>query len=564
MAGDALGLADLVAAMPDAAAVLDRHGRIIVSNTAWAEVDPAVGPLFGDLANRAAIVVRGSAVVGEHRFFEVVATGIGESGDYLLAGCREMNSSANQLVSEARFDRDGVTGMASRDLLVELLRHALMMSERHHYRPAVVAISVDVLEGPGREAAQPSVDVIVSIASRLKSSLRPGDVVARGGDDRFVVLLPDVDNEYAAELIARRLVSEMAHPVRLRDGDVDVELLTGLVVADATTSAESMVGSAEAALDRARSARSDRFAAVGDNVVGDSAVGATTAAAAASPAPFASAASTTSTPGERHIDLADLRQEELVSYFQPIFDNQRGVVVAGEALMRWRHPHYGVLSAGEFLGLAVNSGLVSTLTDQALVCSAETWVDIRDQLGDSVPRLFVNLSPNQLLSRVAVERLFHLLVATALPAEEVVVEVTEEAMSTQFNEMLAVLNELRSHGLRIALDDFGSGYSSLGRLRHLPVDVIKVDQSMVRGLEADRRARRLLGSIATMAADLELECIVEGVETPGEAGIVEDLGFRYVQGYHFARPCPSWEFVKLVDPTRSDAGDQISVASPTR
>lgn len=128
MAGDALGLADLVAAMPDAAAVLDRHGRIIVSNTAWAEVDPAVGPLFGDLAKRAAIVVRGSAVVGEHRFFEVVATGIGESGDYLLAGCREMNSSANQLVSEARFDRDEVTGMASRDLLVELLRHALMMS----------------------------------------------------------------------------------------------------------------------------------------------------------------------------------------------------------------------------------------------------------------------------------------------------------------------------------------------------------------------------------------------------------------------------------------------------
>mgnify|MGYP003560123889 CR=1 FL=1 len=137
-------------------------------------------------------------------------------------------------------------------------------------------------------------------------------------------------------------------------------------------------------------------------------------------------------------------------------------------------------------------------------------------------------------------------------------------MSTQFNEMLAVLNELRGHGLRIALDDFGSGYSSLGRLRHLPVDVIKVDQSMVRGLEADTRARRLLGSIATMATDLELECIVEAVETAGEAAIIEDLGFRYVQGYHFARPCPSWEFVKIVDPTSGVTVDEMSVASPTR
>lgn len=556
MAADALGLADLVAAMPDASAVLDQQGRVVVHNAAWADVDPAIGHLFGDGASGAAVVVRGSDILGEHRFFEVVARPIGGSGDFVLANCREVTQSGVVPIGEATHGRDELTGMASRGLLVELLRHALMMAERHHYRPAVVAVGVELLEGATRSSEPPSAEVIVSIASRLKSSLRPGDVVARSGDSQFMVLLPDVDNEYAAELIARRLIAEMTHPVRLRDGDVDVELLTGLVVADATIGAESMVTSAEAALEQSRGAKSARQSVAVSEVLLDPSASSTTPRRSSAPTPDAA--------GERRIDLADLRQEELVSYFQPIFDNQRGAVVAGEALMRWRHPHYGVLSAGEFLGLAVNSGLVSTLTDQALVCSAETWVDIRDQLGDSAPRLFVNLSPNQLLSRVAVERLFHLLVATALPADEVVVEVTEEAMSTQFNEMLAVLNELRGHGLRIALDDFGSGYSSLGRLRHLPVDVIKVDQSMVRGLEADTRARRLLGSIATMATDLELECIVEGVETAGEAAIIEDLGFRYVQGYHFARPCPSWEFVKIVDPTSGVTVDEMSVASPTR
>src|SRR5438067_53524 len=123
--------------------------------------------------------------------------------------------------------------------------------------------------------------------------------------------------------------------------------------------------------------------------------------------------------------------------------------------------------------------MLATLTDPALVSATESWAGIRGRPGSNSPPPVGNLAPDLVLSRSAVDRLYHLLVATGLPPEDVVVEVTEEAMSTHFGEMLAVLTELRVHGLRVALDDFGSGYSSLGRLRHLPVDVIKVDQSMV-------------------------------------------------------------------------------------
>ena len=324
----------------------------------------------------------------------------------------------------------------------------------------------------------------------------------------------------------------MTRPFKLRGGQVEIALTIGVAIADRTKGADAVVEAAGFAFEEALAA--------GEHIVTATGFGDNPDDPPARPAKTDSAA--------RRIDVADLREEELITYFQPVFDLTDQRVVAGEALMRWRHPHYGVLSAGEFLGLALNAGLLGALTDQALVTAAETWADLRDDLGAVPPRLFVNLSPEQLLSRVAVDRLYHLLIATGIPSSEVVVEVTEEAMSTRFDEMLSVLGEIRAQGLRIAIDDFGSGYSSLGRLRHLPVDVLKVDQSLVRGLETDHRARQVLAAVSTIAVELDVECIVEGIETAAEAGIVADLGFRFVQGYHFARPMPAAEFAAVAHP----------------
>lgn len=575
MASNALGLEDLVAAMPHAAAVIDRDGVTVVSNTSWVAIAPDLAPLFSptgpalvaDLDGREVLeleptislidprpspatsilaAIRGSAPDAverlrirpsagrspEARFVEVRVATIGDGSRFTLATCIEVASIDGGDAGWDPVDRHPLTGLPGRRLFLELLGQAMTMSDRHRYHPAALAVGIsglaEVEELHGVEARN---ELTVAVASRLKAGLRPGDVVAQTGDEQFVIMLPDVDGAYLAEAVAHRLGSEVGRPFRLGSARAAVELFIGVATAESSKSPATVLSAAEVALAEAWIDPGEEINAT-RRVVVSGGVGDV-------PGHDVSSAA-------RRINVADLREEELVSYFQPIFDITDRRVVAGEALMRWRHPHYGVLSAGEFLGLAINSGLLATLTDQALVCSTETWADLRDRLGPRPPQLFVNLSPDQLLSRVAVDRLYHLLIATGLPPEDVVVEVTEEAMSTRFGEMLAVLTELRTHGLRVALDDFGSGYSSLGRLRHLPVDVIKVDQSMVRGLESDRRARQLLAAVATMATELDVECIVEGIETPGEAAIVGDLGFRYVQGFHFARPCPADDFVNLV------------------
>jgi len=571
VASNALGLEDLVAAMPSAAAVINRQGATVVSNPAWSAIAPDLALLFPSAAPdvpdvieleptltlidhrpspaetiRAAI--RGSLPEAverlrirptagrssEPRFVEVRVAEIGDESSFVLATCTEVASLDGGDTGWDLVDRHPLTGLPGRRLFLELLGQAMTMSDRHRYHPAALAVGISGLdEVEIQHGAEARNELTVAVASRLKAGLRPGDVVAQTGDEQFVIMLPDVDGAYLAEAVAHRLGAEVGRPFRLGNARAAVELSVGVATAESSKSPSTVLAAAEAALVEARL----------DPAEGVNAIRRVVVAGGLGDASVYEVGS-----GQRHINVADLREEELVSYFQPIFDITDRRVVAGEALMRWRHPHYGVLSAGEFLGLAINSGLLATLTDQALVCSTETWADLRDRLGPRPPQLFVNLSPDQLLSRVAVDRLYHLLIATGLPPEDVVVEVTEEAMSTRFGEMLAVLTELRTHGLRVALDDFGSGYSSLGRLRHLPVDVIKVDQSMVRGLETDRRARQLLAAVSTMATELDVECIVEGIETAGEASIVGDLGFRYVQGYHFARPCPAEDFVNLIDP----------------
>ena len=620
MAINALGLDDLVSAMPHAAAVLDRSARVVVGNRQWDEmapllarifptdsvpnppvVDPAGaaagddvragliaepvhigpdgvlidltdGPGIGHLAgariaedqtdpvlafidHRRApaeglhAVVAGRATEAVERFtiaggfatdpetstaatsYDVRVTSIGEGTQYVLATCQPAPTAAAARSPIAQ--RHPLTGLPGRDLFAELLAHAMGMSDRYRYRPAVLVIGFAGLAMVDAECGVGARDeLIVSVAARLQAGLRPGDVVAQIGDERFAVLLPDVDGVYLAEAVAARLASEVTRPFKLRGGQVEIALTIGVAIADRTKGADAVVEAAGFAFEEALAA--------GEHIVTATGFGDNPDDPPARPAKTDSAA--------RRIDVADLREEELITYFQPVFDLTDQRVVAGEALMRWRHPHYGVLSAGEFLGLALNAGLLGALTDQALVTAAETWADLRDDLGAVPPRLFVNLSPEQLLSRVAVDRLYHLLIATGIPSSEVVVEVTEEAMSTRFDEMLSVLGEIRAQGLRIAIDDFGSGYSSLGRLRHLPVDVLKVDQSLVRGLETDHRARQVLAAVSTIAVELDVECIVEGIETAAEAGIVADLGFRFVQGYHFARPMPAAEFAAVAHP----------------
>ncbi len=243
------------------------------------------------------------------------------------------------------------------------------------------------------------------------------------------------------------------------------------------------------------------------------------------------------------LDIRDLAHPQLLTYFQPIIDLETSAVVGAEALMRWDHPQHGVLDAARFIGLAADAGMLGAIANAALLAAGETWSGMRRSLGPTPPQLFVNLSPEQLDDPLAVDRIMEHLQRAGLSHDDVVLEITEGALGGRFAELVDQFRSMRAHGLRLAIDDFGSGYSSLGRLRHLHVQVLKIDRTMSKGIETDDRARRLLSSIATMSEELEVDCVVEGCESARQAHVLADLGFRFVQGYHFGRPVDSETFL---------------------
>ena len=238
------------------------------------------------------------------------------------------------------------------------------------------------------------------------------------------------------------------------------------------------------------------------------------------------------------IDLRVFERERLSVDFQPVVDLLDGLIVGAEALMRWNHPGYGAMAAAEFLELAVNRSVRPQLAERAVILAAGAWADLRDRIGPSVPDLYLNLDATQLDDSAAVERLRHVLVACDLPAEHVVVDVVPSRDGLDLDATRPVLHGLTDLGVRVALDDFGNSSTSLMWLRELPVTIVKFDGALVRDVDTDERARRMLTRLAELALSLELDAIVEGVETSVEDEVVREAGFRYAQGFRYYRPMP--------------------------
>ncbi len=538
------------------AAVVSRDGVIIMINSAWRD-GRRLMPVPSDAVDvgqnlftacelagqaglqRAGAVHAGFVAVGDGNIEEyvddllwdthgrprVIAVSIRPLGnsEHLIITLRDVTDSRNrQIRLEHQATHDQLTDLANRGLFMELFGQAVTVSQRHDYRVAVLFCDLDDFKAANEIIGHQLGDELLRAAgSRIKSCVRPSDVVARFGGDEFLIMLPDVDEDSTVEHIARRLIAEVGRPFRLHGHRIEVGLSVGIAFADADDDPEDIVHRANQAMFVAKQAGKGRYSIAGIS-------------------------SSTSIGFHSQLDLTQLSEEHMLTYFQPIVDNSDGAIVGAEALLRWAHPQYGVLTASEFLSLAVNNGVMATLAEQALVCAAETWVDMCDRIPGQPPVLFVNLSIDQLRNRASVDRLRHLLFATGLPPQNVVVEVAEGALSSRFRELVEVLNRLRNVGIRVALDDFGSAYSSLGRLRQVPAEVLKLDRSMVRGIENDLRARSIVSAMATLAHDLGMDCIAEGCENAREAEVLAQLGIRYVQGYYYCYPVAADDFVEML------------------
>jgi diguanylate cyclase (GGDEF)-like protein len=412
-----------------------------------------------------------------------------------------------------RAGHDALTGLPSRELLHERLAGsvagargtgcALILADLDGFK--------DVNDSQGHLAGD---RVLEQVADRLRTWSQPNDLVARLGGDEFAVLLAGIGDLAEAASRAHQLQAVLRVPFGSPGGPVSLGASIGVAVEPSGGDPERMLRRADAAMYRAKR---DRVGVVAHDPAHDI------------------------DAGERLARVTALRTAiaggQLTVAYQPVISLDTGVVTAVEALARWTHPQLGPQSPLEFVTLAEQSGMIVALTESVLRASAgqaATWL----RAGRDLP-VAVNLSPAMLGSPDYADHLAALLAEVGLPARQLRIEVTESTLASE--SAVLALRRIHALGVQISIDDFGTGYSSLGRIKQLPVQTVKIDREFVKGICEDRRDVAIVRSVVALAADLGLDVIAEGVETPQVAQALQDLGVLRAQGYLFSRPLPAGE-----------------------
>ncbi len=408
---------------------------------------------------------------------------------------------------------DALTGLANRALLAERFGRALAADARTGTATGLLLIDLDRFKEINDTFGHHYGDELLSqVGPRLAAVLRDVDTVARLGGDEFAVMLPDVGSVNAATAVAGKLRTALDSPFRVSGVDLDVEASIGVVLSgEHGTDSTTLLQRADIAMYVAKSQNLGVFAYSPD-VDGHS------------PAKLAL--------------LGDLRRAlergELVLHYQPKVSISTGDVVSAEALVRWAHPDRGMIFPDAFIPLAEHTGLIGPLTRYVLnaaLAQARVWSDSGRPLAVSV-----NLSARNLLDENLPVQVAELLTGHGVTAEMLELEVTESALMTDPVRAQRLLEQLSALGVRISIDDFGAGYTSLGQLKDLPVDELKIDKSFVMTMTEDRCNALIVHSVVDLGHNLGMTIVAEGVETEQALTALRGFGCDIAQGYHLSRP----------------------------
>lgn len=454
-----------------------------------------------------------------------------ESGEIYYVGCAE--DITDQKKFEARLATaamtDQLTGLPNRNHLLDQVRQALSQHRNLDNEFALMFLDFDhfkrVNDSWGHDVGD---ELLRQIANRLRKELESISnssdrkikcVASRFGGDEFVLLFTGVDGVANTEAIAEKLHDRLAKSYQLGSYQTFNSASIGIVVGPSHYHrAEDVLRDADTAMYEAKRAGRDRYVFFDTEMHNQV---------------------------RRHLQIKNelrtvIGTDQLSLNYQPIVSLQTGEISAVEALVRWKHPEFGWISPVEFIPIAQESALILELGQWVLREGCRQFSQWKSELGQLAPaQISINLARKQFGDPEMLKVIADALKESKLQPNELQLEVTEDAFALDVDDAVETMRSIRELGVKLAIDDFGSGTSSFVALHQFPVDVLKIDRSLIGEIENSSGEAAMLHGLVVMARNLDIKLVAEGIETSSQARAVQDLGCEYMQGYFFARPMPA-------------------------
>lgn len=420
---------------------------------------------------------------------------------------------------------DALTGLPNRACLYDRLNQTIEKTRIRRERFAIFVIDIDNFKRVNDSLGHNVGDMLINeVAQRLTGRNRDGDTIARVGGDEFVIIRDDIQSSTEVASFAESMLKELNEPVYIKGQKLNLNFSIGITISpDDGITAEKLLRNADTAMYEAKKEvlNSYHFYSVELNDKARKKLAM-----------------------ENELRRAIERGEIDLAY-QPKVDLNTGRVCGMEALARWSHPKFGFVSPDEFIHLAEETGLIQPLGHQILrkaVRQTREWVESGMMRG----RMSVNLSAHQFWHRDLTSEVKSILEQESLNPKYLELELTESVCVQEIDQTIIQMEELRELGINLALDDFGTGYSSLAQLKTLPLNVLKVDKSFIQNVENNKQDGNIVKAIIDIASNLELDVVIEGVESKEQCDHLWRSKARVIQGYFFSRPVSHLELEKLL------------------
>ncbi len=536
---------------------LDRHGRIVRTNTAAEKIfgyasGEAIGMPFSDLLSTASA----AQCVGSDGALRAVSGLTLEARDkngaalpvllslsaFIYKDTRYFTAILQDISERVMFEKrlarlayyDSLTGLPNRRLFHDRLDQALGRARRSEKLVGILFLDLDHFKEINDTLGHLFGDLLLQeVAKRLSAVVRREDTVARLGGDEFTVVLENLSGVDGAEVIAQKILHALRQSFHLEGHEIYVTTSIGMTFYPLDDNdIERLIMNADSAMYQAKARGRNTYNLYTATIQHDAEERLALETALRKAV-------------ESATDFLVHYQPEFVLHYQPEIDRYSGEVVGVEALVRWQHPRLGLLGPDRFIPLSEETGLIVPLGEWVLRTACRQAVAWR-AAGLPPFSVAVNVSALQLQTRDIVQRIADILKETGLEGRYLELELTESMLLNKTEELGAILRDLKTMGISISIDDFGTGHSSLANLQRLPVDKVKIDISFIRNIMTNEHDAAIVTGIINMAHKVGLKVVAEGVETDEQLMYLFSHHCDIMQGYHFSRPMAAADFETLL------------------